>query len=153
MISELDNGRLGVALEFSKRTAGNRRQKVYAIQCNEFVKIGIAFDVPKRLKMLQAGCPYALRVVGCYATSDAASVEQALHSRFRAYQGLGEWFALPQNIMENLAGIIATVEADSHPHSRLRPICTPARSPRKRRAVKLSGYWAKDAERARAQAL
>lgn len=69
---------------------------VYVIQMSNtpYYKIGIAKDVNKRIKTLQAANPLKLSIVLCYYVSDAYSVESNLHSQFYRHRINGEWFTL-----------------------------------------------------------
>ena len=68
------------------------------------IKIGRSVDVPRRLKQLQTGAPYPLRLLLC--GKGLGSVEPELHRRFAKYRirSNGEWFKeeclgdLPVNI-------------------------------------------------------
>lgn len=55
-----------------------------------FIKIGIASDVAVRLKKMQMGCPYELRVLAIIP--NAANLEKPLHIKFVADRVTGEWF-------------------------------------------------------------
>ena len=66
---------------------------VYFIQAIEsnFVKIGSAKNIEKRLSNLQVGCPFELKLINyIYGRSQ----EVNLHKRFQAYHVRGEWFTL-----------------------------------------------------------
>lgn len=54
------------------------------------IKIGYAADPDKRLKQLQVGCPVELHLIG--EMRGSREDEQALHVRFDAGRGSGEWF-------------------------------------------------------------
>lgn len=55
------------------------------------VKVGFtAGDPEKRIKNLQTGCPYPIKLLGYIFGS--VEREQELHSVFDQYRGLGEWF-------------------------------------------------------------
>lgn len=94
--------RLEHALTFAKKNdlvAGH----VYLVQCNEFTKIGFAYDVPARVCNLQIGCPYELKLLGTIACLDPVVVEEELHAIAERYRVRGEWFKLPP---EMLAGFV-----------------------------------------------
>lgn len=60
-------------------------------ECQQrFVKIGIAGDVNRRLKKMQMGCPYELKVLA--VIPGGAHMEKELHVRFLADRVTGEWF-------------------------------------------------------------
>ena len=64
------------------------------------LKIGRSKDVEKRRKGLQTGNPETLKLVGYITSDDDSALESALHRRFAALRGLGEWFALrPDDIL------------------------------------------------------
>ncbi len=56
------------------------------------IKIGMAVDVPKRLKALRVGSPDHLEVIGVIRTRNPAQLELNLHQQFRSAVHHGEWF-------------------------------------------------------------
>jgi hypothetical protein len=64
--------------------------KVYFIKCNEYIKIGKADNLPKRLKQLQTSNPYELSIIG--AISGNLDIEKEAHSNFKHLHHKGEWF-------------------------------------------------------------
>lgn len=75
---------------------------IYVIGCNEFVKIGIAGNVRKRLSELQVGNPYPLRLYGHWKAGEAVKEEAALHALLSPHQERGEWFKLPKAMMDRI---------------------------------------------------
>jgi hypothetical protein len=75
---------------------------IYVIGCNEFVKIGIAGNVRKRLIELQVGNPYPLRLYGHWKAGEAVKEEAALHALLSPHQERGEWFKLPKVMMDRI---------------------------------------------------
>lgn len=67
---------------------------VYIIQCGEFIKIGIAEDVSKRLATLQTGSPHKLTLLRKFKSSNAERVEQELHEKLGKHHHRNEWFRL-----------------------------------------------------------
>lgn len=69
---------------------------VYVISCESGpVKIGTSFDPPSRIKQLQTGCPYPLRME--YISDfhcEAEMVEQMVHYALRERRMCGEWFSI-----------------------------------------------------------
>ena len=71
---------------------------VYFIRCvddNNFIKIGVAKNVQRRLDALQIGCPYPLKVISviqCRSQSHAYETETRLHKFFKWANIGGEWF-------------------------------------------------------------
>ena len=73
---------------------------LYLIKCNEYYKIGIAFDLDQRLSSLQGGNPYELEVVCAFKIKDARESEKLLHELFKDKRQLGEWFKLDYKDVE-----------------------------------------------------
>ena len=61
-----------------------------AAEGTEFVKIGKAVDVPARLRMLQTGSPFPLRLLAL--APGGVARERALHETFAGSRTIGEWF-------------------------------------------------------------
>ena len=71
------------------------RSGVYFIQCQEFVKIGLARDVQRRFVQLRQGIPFRCRLIGVVPAEPPQTlreVERDFHQRFKAYHHIGEWF-------------------------------------------------------------
>jgi len=76
---------------------------VYYITDGLRVKVGIAKDVAKRVKVLQTGNGGRLEVVHTIPFSSRALAfkkEASLHKMYSSYRMHGEWFSL--NILRNL---------------------------------------------------
>jgi len=69
-------------------------QSLYLLRCGELHKIGIAVNVPQRVKELQTGSPHPIEVVADYRLPDARQHESFWHRRFGPCRVSGEWFAL-----------------------------------------------------------
>jgi hypothetical protein len=98
MITSPEN-RLQHAVIYSVKRKTERRKNpisVYVVQCHNFVKIGIAEDVPNRISNLQTGCPYKLTLLKTWHSADAIAEEEALHERFGVFHVRGEWFNIPE---------------------------------------------------------
>lgn len=65
-----------------------------------FIKIGKTTNILKRLHTLEHGVPFALQIVRVELVHDMNQVETAWKERYRIYQTRGEWFALPQELLE-----------------------------------------------------
>ena len=70
---------------------------VYFIQAGESdrFKIGKANDVKHRIKTLQTGCPYKIRLIASYnfvTEMEAKRAEGFLHEAFSGSRVVGEWF-------------------------------------------------------------
>lgn len=75
---------------------------VYIIKCHDLVKIGIAASVESRLSSLQTGNPYTLEVLNSFASREPELDERRLHSRFAKYHVRGEWFRIPDRVLDRL---------------------------------------------------
>jgi len=64
------------------------------------IKLGYSVDPEKRLKELQTGSPYKLALLAKWPA--IPQTETYLHELFTEYRVHGEWFELPQILMEQL---------------------------------------------------
>jgi hypothetical protein len=69
-------------------------QLLYLIECQGYFKIGVAYDVQRRLAELATGNPFELNVRAVYGYNNAQVVEAALHQKFSAGWKRGEWFSM-----------------------------------------------------------
>lgn len=68
---------------------------VYILQCEQFVKVGIATDVPKRVASLQPGNPFPIKVLRkvLYPSRlQALLVERTVHHVLAPHRLFSEWF-------------------------------------------------------------
>lgn len=75
----------------------NKPTRVYVIESEGRVKIGIAESPMVRLGYLQLACPFKLTLVAerQYASRrEARDVEKALHQQFSDRRLWGEWFTI-----------------------------------------------------------
>lgn len=71
-----------------------RAPYMYGLQCGEFIKIGVANTVGARVKLLQLGNPYPMKVVIREKSIYAYVLEKMVHTRL-AEKSIGrEWFAV-----------------------------------------------------------
>lgn len=81
------------------------RGYVYIIKCNEFYKIGSSRDgVDGRLKAMQTGNPYKLRLILKIKIDNYPKAELMLHEHFKDKRRLGEWFELNDKDLKSLNG-------------------------------------------------
>ena len=71
---------------------------MYLIQCGDYVKIGVARSLGKRLMGLQCGTPYDLKLLG--AVRGDYALERELHRKFEMHAHRGEWFINHPEILE-----------------------------------------------------
>lgn len=83
--------------------------KTYFIRCEDYVKIGIAVDVMKRMRGLQSANPNRLELLavveGCH------KFERSLHRRFADLRHSDEWFRLGPELSEYIEEIRAQHKA------------------------------------------
>lgn len=65
-----------------------------------FYKIGIARFSDDRVKDLQTGSPFELSVRSWVTTTEPHEVESDLHDSLSEYHVRGEWFELPDDVVE-----------------------------------------------------
>lgn len=75
---------------------------VYVIRAGEFIKVGIARNLAKRIDQMQTGCPYEIEVLRAWPCSDPYAYERKLHHMLRAYRYRGEWFKVSNEGVEHL---------------------------------------------------
>ena len=76
----------------------DKKQYLYGISDGKMIKLGMSYDIKKRLKQLQTSNPKSLRIVWKYYTGKcvktAAALEKKLHRRCKKFRGRGEWFSI-----------------------------------------------------------
>lgn len=70
---------------------------IYLIKCDEFYKIGIAWDIDSRLNSLQCGNPYELELMVAKRVKNAKTLELKLHELVKDKRVFREWFKLDDN--------------------------------------------------------
>jgi excisionase family DNA binding protein len=73
---------------------------VYFIRRGDFVKIGKAGNVEKRLRALQAANPEPLELLATVYDDNGHALERELHRKFAALRTTGEWFRLESELAE-----------------------------------------------------
>ena len=62
------------------------------------IKIGVSVDVDERVKSVQTGCPFKVRIVQRWRSPHARKIERAAHVALAKYRREGEWFDLPPKV-------------------------------------------------------
>lgn len=93
-----------------------RRQinELYLMECEGYVKIGIAFCSRDRRKLLQTGNPFEIRLLQVLPCDDPQAEESKFHHKYAQYRVRGEWFKLPKEVLNELL-------FDTHPEVRNSP--------------------------------
>jgi hypothetical protein len=103
--SESPPDRLANALRWAKRleTGGY----VYLVQAGDFIKVGIARDVKRRIDLMQVGCPFKIELIAAIPCADPRKIERALHDKLKPYHSRGEWYvALRSEVDAAVAAVI-----------------------------------------------
>ena len=79
---------------------------VYFIAQGEYIKIGKANDVQKRMTHLQSSTPIELQLIASIPTRQPLKLEAALHKHLKQYRIGGEWFELPPAVLRTTLQIL-----------------------------------------------
>lgn len=88
------------------------KKYIYIIQCvgYDYYKIGIA-DAPNlRLKDLQSGCPFPLKILSSVELTKPMSIERKLHHCFAKKKLRGEWFNLTKANIKRLKKLFSDIK-------------------------------------------
>lgn len=82
----------------------DRPGEVYIIEAvgSGRVKIGRGGKAETRLVQLSTGTPFPLKLIGLIETNTSIALEYLLHTRYAQYRKHGEWFELPQSVLDAL---------------------------------------------------
>ena len=86
---------------------------IYAIRCNEYLKIGISKNPRARLKSLQTSSPYELTMEKTYIVKDAKIAESLVHMKLKDYHERGEWFKVSIDLVDKAVSEINAMDEDS----------------------------------------
>jgi hypothetical protein len=81
------------------------------------VKIGRSSDIQARLRTLQTGSPYGLKIMGWINSNDDKKLERTLHERYADQRIHLEWFHLdPEDVLNELKshGICAHIATEEN---------------------------------------
>lgn len=86
-----------VKVKTKKKQRKTNNYWLYAIGYENLVKIGFSYDVPRRLRDLQTGCPGNLKILWRLDLQEtnrnrALKFERKIHRQCRNYRLRGEWF-------------------------------------------------------------
>lgn len=97
-----------------------RRKTLYIICQGEFIKVGIAFNVWKRLAELQTGNPHSLYI---YATFEEMGYyeglchERLINDRVGSVFGGREWFYYTENTESLIKELVNIANRDKHKYT------------------------------------
>ena len=75
---------------------------VYVIRAHEWVKIGYASNVARRLDDYVVSIPRGYELIAIFYCEKPAELERQLHYRYQRMRRRGEWFYLPEEVIEGL---------------------------------------------------
>jgi hypothetical protein len=104
--------RLRGFVELGDAASGSSPRLLYVIRAEGMkrYKIGISVDPERRIRNLQIGSPIRLEVISLRPLRAARLVEMGLHESLAEHRAWGEWFDLPDDVLERL---LAAVEAET----------------------------------------
>lgn len=72
------------------------RLNLYLVRADDYVKIGVASDVYRRVNGMRAGCPFPMSIISVRTLPRvlAYQVERRVHQHFADSRVHGEWFQL-----------------------------------------------------------
>lgn len=73
-------------------------KKLYIMQCNNYIKIGVSSYPEKRIKDLQTGNPYEIKLLLAINSDDAYQLENQFHKYFKNINSGGEWFEINEDV-------------------------------------------------------
>jgi len=95
---------------------------LYVIECEGFLKIGLASDVDRRLKSFTTGSPFELSVVykRVLEHREAARLaERVAHESLHEHHERLEWFSCNKKTAVEACDSAASFAAETHRHNRL----------------------------------
>ncbi|KKL52302.1 hypothetical protein LCGC14_2286850, partial [marine sediment metagenome] len=89
----------------------SKTEGVYLVRCgdSDFYKIGLTTDIIKRIKAIQAYCPYPITLEKFWPTDESKTAETVLHWKYGKYNHRGEWFKLPKREVDRFGKYIPEV--------------------------------------------
>jgi predicted XRE-type DNA-binding protein len=97
----------------AKRT---KKGFVYVIQCEgtHYYKIGSSFNPNERLKNMQTGIPFDLKLIFSVEKEFANAVELMAHLEFGDHRVRAEWFTFSQPAIDKVINYLNKAKAEKH---------------------------------------
>ena len=91
-----------------KPTRRKNQGHVYFLKCNDtnLYKIGYSASVKNRIQDIKRGSPTEIDVIGYVASDDCYTDEKVFHELFGEKRVKGEWFALDDDDINNIEGLL-----------------------------------------------
>lgn len=80
---------------------------VYLLYAGGYIKVGVSHSVNKRIKTLQTGCPFEIKLVckgGFLDSKEAYLIEKEIHDylKDKGFHSSNEWFLMDMNTLDYL---------------------------------------------------
>lgn len=93
-------------IEMKPRTVSNQADlplaSVYIVRSGRFIKVGVAKDVQRRIGMMQIGNPVEIVLLKSIPHLEPYELEESIHSDLERYHVRGEWFDVPDSVLQSL---------------------------------------------------
>lgn len=73
-------------------------------------KIGETINVARRILEFQKDHDYRLEIIHYVKVKDKWTIEQALHEKYNRYRLAGEWFTLPDGVINTIRTLISEMD-------------------------------------------
>lgn len=80
--------------------APRKRQYIYLMVCEQFVKIGISTHTKNRIREMSTSNPFPIKFIA--RCEGSLECEQSLHRRFKEHRSTGEWFHIRGEVAQFL---------------------------------------------------
>ena len=84
----------------------NTDKYIYIINYNELYKIGISFDVYKRVSNIERTSGQHITIIYSKKLKNAQTIEKSLHNYFQNKRTIGEWFVLDNKDIKQAISLI-----------------------------------------------
>jgi len=78
----------------------------------QYYKIGVSDDVPARIRGIQTGNPFKIKVVSIFEIHSATKVEKLIHKSMSEFKMIGEWFEINEESRAHLESLVVPLESD-----------------------------------------
>jgi predicted small secreted protein len=68
---------------------------------NNYYKVGVSGNINQRIKQLQTGSAGTIELIEKYPSKYSHKIEKALHRKYQQYNVKGEWFNLPESMLND----------------------------------------------------
>lgn len=106
---------LKVVRDKADQTKRSKKGFVYIIQCEgtHYYKIGSSFNPNERLKSMQTGIPFDLKLIFYIEKEFANSIELMTHLEFQDYRIRAEWFTFSERIIAKVIDFLKKLKTEN----------------------------------------